>query len=131
MAPELVLSDLVALVILEKAISKFTKDDIGKEISIPYTDGGGSETTVDKVFLPSWTEMGFGTNMGIAEGSHLSKFTDNTSIIKNDFLGLYWLRSHETASATKVKCIGDDGSTIGGEADDCGYSGIAPIIVIH
>ena len=38
LAPELVLSDLVALVILEKAISKFTKDDIGTEISIPYTN---------------------------------------------------------------------------------------------
>ena len=103
----------------------------------PAADGGSSETTEDKVFLPSLTEMGFGNNNGIDEGTALSKFTDNTSRIKTDLLGLYWLRSHETASATKVRCIADDGSaiydgsTVSGEADDCGFGGIAPIIVIH
>ena len=97
----------------------------------PAADGGSSETTEDKVFLPSYTEMGFGNNNGIDEGTALSKFTDNTSRIKTDLLGLYWLRSHETASATKVRCISDDGSAASGEADDCGFGGIAPIIVIH
>ena len=103
----------------------------------PAADGGSSETTEDKVFLPSWTEMGFGNNNGIDEGIALSKFTDNTSRLKTDLLGLYWLRSNETASATKVRIIADDGSAIidgsatSGEADDCGFAGITPIIVIH
>ena len=41
LAPEPVLSDLVALGILEKPISDFTNADIGTEISISYTDAGG------------------------------------------------------------------------------------------
>ena len=34
-------SDLVALGILPKPISEFTNDDIGTEVSIPYTDASG------------------------------------------------------------------------------------------
>ena len=64
--------------------------DITNTTALCNADGGGSETTVDKVFLPSYTEM-FDSNInGIKEGSHLSKFNDNTLRIKNDS---YWTRS--------------------------------------
>ena len=47
------------------------------------TDGGGSYTWTGKVFLPTYTQMGFGNNNNIAEGTQFSKFTDNTSRIKS------------------------------------------------
>ena len=46
------------------------------------TDGGGSYTWTGKVFLPTYTQMGFGNNNNIAEGIAFSKFTDNASRIK-------------------------------------------------
>ena len=47
------------------------------------TDGGGSYTWTGKVFLPTYTQMGFGNNNSIAEGIKFSKFTDKTSRIKS------------------------------------------------
>ena len=47
------------------------------------TDGGGSYTWTGKVFLPTHTQMGFGQNNSIAEGTKFSKFTNNTSRIKS------------------------------------------------
>ena len=70
--------------------------------------GGGGEGTVDKVFLPSSTEMGYGD---LTEGSQLSKFTDKVSRIKkiiNGGYGSYLLRSPDTESSAKscdVNCI--------------------------
>lgn len=46
------------------------------------TDGGGNYTWTGKVFLPTYTQMGFGQNNSIAEGTKFTKFTDNTSRIK-------------------------------------------------
>ena len=45
-------------------------------------DGEGSYTWTGKVFLPTYTQMGFGNNNNIAEGIKFSKFTDNASRIK-------------------------------------------------
>ena len=45
----------------------------------PSTDGAGSESYTDKVFLLSKTEVGFGSNNNIYEGSELSLFSDNSS----------------------------------------------------
>jgi hypothetical protein len=46
----------------------------------PRADGGGgTETVVDKVFLLSTTEVGLADESGIAEGSKLALFSDNTS----------------------------------------------------
>ena len=62
---------------------------------------GGGEGTVDKVFLPSSTEMGYGD---LTEGSQLSKFTDEASRIKkiiNGRYGSYLLRSIDTESSAK------------------------------
>jgi hypothetical protein len=61
--------------------------DITNTTALCNADGGGSETTVDKVFLASYTEMGYGNNNGIAEGTHLSiryPAEDNNSRIKKD-----------------------------------------------
>ena len=96
---------------------------------------GGSEETVDKVFLPSYTEMGLGKNGNVAEGTHLSvRYPDDNS--RRKFItgaqGSYWLRSPDTDS-NKVKRI----TTISGRPyylsnkAYSGQDGIAPIIVLH
>ena len=65
--------------------------DITNTTAIPKLDGNGSETTVDKVFLASITEMGIGNNNGIVEGAPLSV---SDSIIKSGSVdGSYWTRS--------------------------------------
>lgn len=46
------------------------------------TDGGGSYTWTGKVWLPTYTQMGYGTNNSISEGTQFSKYTDNSSRIK-------------------------------------------------
>lgn len=43
------------------------------------TDGGGSETVTDKVFLASTTEVGLANENGIAEGSKLALFSTDAS----------------------------------------------------
>lgn len=43
------------------------------------TDGGGSETVQDKVFLLSKTEVGLGNEGGIAEGTPFSFFSSDTT----------------------------------------------------
>lgn len=93
-------------------------------------DGGGTETTVDKVFLPSYTEMFGLNNAGTSEGTHLSKFNNNDSRKKN---GSYWMRSPYPNVPIIVRYV--NGST-GSYNDDynTAYStdtGIAPIIVLH
>ena len=105
-------------------------------------DGGKSETTVDKVFLPSLTEMGFGSNGEIAEGSPLSKFTDDVSRRKqlNGVAGFYWMRSPytgligDTRVPSYVRNVRDSGGTYQEHASNVSpYTprGIAPIIVLH
>ena len=92
-----------------------------------------SETTVDKVFLPSYTEMGYGNNNGIAEGAPL--FTDVNSIGKgtiDDECKEYWLRSNdnsETPNTYHVSWEGNDSLYTYPSAH--GFVGIAPIIVLH
>ncbi len=46
-------------------------------------DGGGSYTWTGKVFLPTYTQMGFGNNNNIAEGIAFSKFVNKASRIKS------------------------------------------------
>lgn len=43
------------------------------------TDGGGSETVIDKIFLASTTEVGLANENSIVEGSILPIFSDNAS----------------------------------------------------
>ena len=110
--------------------------DITNTTNLNNVDGGGTETTVDKVFLPSSTEMGYGN---LTEGTQLSKFTDEASRMKklsSGQSGAYWLRSIERSVDTElynVKRI----ATISARPNFLnnppysGYDGIAPIIVLH
>ena len=105
--------------------------DITNTTNLNNVDGGGTETTVDKVFLPSYTEMGLTTG----EGSHLSiRYPDANSRIKSGADGIYWTRSPYTVmNPHNVGYINADGNSpnytffIGASADN----GITPIIVLH
>ena len=105
--------------------------DITNTTNLNNVDGGGTETTVDKVFLPSFTEMGLATG----EGSHLSiRYPDANSRIKSGADGIYWMRSHYVVmNPHNVGYINPEGNYpnyvffIGASADN----GIAPIIVLH
>ena len=96
---------------------------------------GGSEETVDKVFLPSCTEIGYGNNGNVAEGSPLSKFTDENSrrkLMINGGFASYWLRSPDTDSYAVKRIVTVSGRPY--NRNDKAYSGlnyIAPIIVLH
>ena len=48
-------------------------------VAKPGTDGGGSETVQDKIFLLSMAEVGLGSENGVAEGTKLAMFSDNAS----------------------------------------------------
>ena len=106
--------------------------DITNTTVLCNADGGGSETTVDKVFLPSNTEMGLGNN---SEGSHLSiRYPDNNSRIKkwNRSDDIYWTRSpYAIMKSSLVLCVLQNGeSSFSHIMASSGY-GIAPIIVLH
>ena len=106
--------------------------DITNITALCNADGGGSETTVDKVFLPSNTEMGLGNN---SEGSHLSvRYPDNNSRIKqwNGSNDIYYTRSpYYTMKSSLVFCVLQSGeSSFSSLMASSGY-GIAPIIVLH
>lgn len=106
--------------------------DITNTTVLCDADGrGSSETTVDKVFLPSITEMGYGNVNGIAEGGHLSvRYPDNNSKIKSGANNYYWMRSPANDISSSVRCVDGSGGILGGDAY-VGNRGIAPIIVLH
>ena len=97
---------------------------------------GGSEETVDKVFLPSCTEMCYGNNGNVTEGSQLSKFTDeysrNKKIINGEW-GAYLLRSPDTESCSVKRIVTISGRPYNliDNAYNASNTGIAPIIVLH
>ena len=96
--------------------------------------GGGGEGTVDKVFLPSSTEMGYGD---LTEGSPLSKFTDDYSRMKtlsSGQSGAYWLRSTDTKSCDvkRIVTVSNKPYYLNDNAYNASNNtGIAPIIVLH
>ena len=91
---------------------------------------GGSEETVDKVFLPSNTEMGLGNN---SEGSHLSiRYPDANSRIKSGADGIYWTRSpYAVMKSSLVLCVLQNGESSYSHIMASSGCGIAPIIVLH
>ena len=112
------------------------------------TDGGGSYTWTGKVFLPTYTQMGFGNNNNIAEGTKFSKFTDNASRIKsiNKYCAennkwcidntmteginwYYWMSSVYPANSSDVRNVNDAGSDGNGYAFS-GDIGLAPCICL-
>lgn len=108
------------------------------------TDGGGTETVVDKVFLASNTEVGLANEPGGAEGSilplfssdasrisHLTEqaFTNTLSASKPSSIAnawYWWLRSPNSSSSSYVRRVDTDGSLSNGTA--CvGHYGVRPL----
>ena len=94
------------------------------------------ETTRDKVFLPSMTELNYGNNDGYAEGSVLEfyKGAGNTDRIKYDISNTgtaryWWMRSPIPWYATGVRYVYPDGSLNSSYASD--GNGVAPACVIY
>ena len=114
------------------------------------TDGGGSYTWTGKVWLPTYTQMGFGKNNSINEGTKFSKFTDNSSRIKtiNKYCAennkyckkyniiegreqFYWMSSVISNSSCSLRLVSLEGSdTSGGDGVYDGTRGIAPCICL-
>lgn len=110
------------------------------------TDGGGSETVVDKVFLLSMAEVGLGAENGINEGSLLALFSsDNSSrlckptaqaVANSTYTDsslsasqnwYYWLRSPYSSTASYVRLVHTGGSLYYGHAYD-GLYGVRPAL---
>ena len=106
--------------------------DITNTTVLYSTDGGGSETTVDKVFLPSSTEMGLENN---SEGNHLSvRYPDDNSRIKqwNGSNDVYYTRSpYAFMKSSLVLCVYPSGASSFSHIMASSGNGIAPIIVLH
>ena len=110
--------------------------DITNTTVLCNADGGGSETTVDKVFLPSSTEMGLTNN---SEGNHLSvRYPDNNSRIKQGngsddvYFNIYYTRSpYPVMKSSLVLCVTQNGASSSSNIMASGGYGIAPIIVLH
>ena len=106
---------------------------------VPTIDGGGSEITIDKVFLASFTEMGFGNIISsIPEGTHLSiRYPDDNSRIKSSAVGsntYYLLRSpYFESDSYHPKIVREDGSSCPrcGILANYGSDGLVPLIVLH
>ena len=112
-------------------------------------DGNGSYTWAGKVFLPTYTQMGFGNNNSISEGTQFSKFTNNSSRIKS--INKYcaennlWCKSNSKTEGTNyeywmssvvplrtddlVRTVNNDGSLHGLAVHD-GRCGLAPCICL-
>ena len=109
-----------------------------KRNTVYAVDGqlSGYETTRDKVFLPSMTELNYGNNDGYAEGSVLEfyKGAGNTDRIKYDISSAptaryWWMRSPYPWSASHVRGVGLDGSLRDNGASS--GNGVAPACVIY
>lgn len=93
-----------------------------KQVKIPYTNGKGSVGTVStgssglsaKVFLLSYTEVGFSGDSANVEGSILSYFNgadDSKRIAKFDGSAFYWwLRSPVSGTTNLAWCVLGNGS---------------------
>lgn len=76
------------------------------------SDGGGSVITEDRVFLLSYTELGFGDNNNIAEGNNYPVFTNNNSRVKKTLSGglvYWWMRSPTPTDTNFVRCVNASG----------------------
>lgn len=96
---------------------------------------GGSYTTRDKLFLPSMTEIGLGSNT-VAEGSVLPLYdgATQTDRLKYDQAAqttarYWWLRSPDPWSAYYVRIVSPSGALNGGDA--ASGHGLAAACVIY
>lgn len=110
------------------------------------TDGGGSETVTDKIFLLSETEVGLGNENSIVEGTTYSVFTDNTSrlckctseaISHSNYSSnpavndnwYWWLRTPHASLSDYARGVGTDG-TLNTSAACSGGHGVRPACAI-
>lgn len=110
------------------------------------TDGGGSETVTDKVFLLSKTEVGLTNENGIAEGKLLPLFTTADSsrlayptaeaVLKSESkptglasskTWIYQLRSPNFSSSNQMRCVHILGTLASDHACN-GLSGVRPAL---
>ena len=110
--------------------------------------GGGSYTWTGKVWLPTYTQLGFGNNNSISEGIKFDKYSDDNSRIKsiNKYCAennkycidnnktegtnwYYWMSSNLISSVFKPYNVAYDGRLHIGDA--CwGDGGLAPCICL-
>lgn len=97
------------------------------------TDGGGSETTRDRMFLLSSTEVGLGKENGIAEGVTYPFYEGaaNADRIKtrNGAAAWWWLRGPYAWSANSARNVGTGGELGSGSA--CYGWSVAAACVIY
>jgi VCBS repeat-containing protein len=116
-------------------LSNFTANELSKILDTTIrvvkntvTDGGGSETVVDKVFLLSTTEVGLGNENDIAEGTPFTIFNSDASRISyataqciantlssskpaDDSTGWYWwLRTPSAGLSYGARYVHSDGT---------------------
>jgi hypothetical protein len=109
------------------------------------TDGGGSETVQDKVFLLSETEVGLGNENGIAEGTPFSFFSSNTArqahptaeaVSNSEYTSTsldtnqpwyWWLRTPYAGNANSARLVDSSGALNNYNAF-YGYYGVRPAL---
>ena len=114
-------------------------------VAKPGTDGGGSETVQDKIFLLSMAEVGLGSENGVAEGTKLAMFSDNASrqckptaqaVSNSEYTNsslsasqfwYWWLRSPYSSGASDVRCAHSGGS-LGSVVAYDGRRGVRPAL---
>lgn len=104
------------------------------------TDGGGSETLTDKLFLASNTEVGLANENSIVEGAKLALFSDNASRVAtptakavsnggNGTVGsgwYWWLRTPYASSSYSARLVLSDGTLNFSDAYN-GSRGVRPL----
>lgn len=111
------------------------------------TDGGGSETFTTKMFLANCPEVGFANENGIAEGTLLALFSENTNACRlayptdaclansngytNSNYGAgkgwrYWLQTPYASNSYIVRYVLNTGALNGDSAFN-GYGGVRPL----
>lgn len=109
----------------------------------PSIDGGSYETFAAKIFLASTTEVGLANENGVAEGSNLALFSDDTSRIayctqaaidKSNYVNdpttsqawYWWLRTPRFSSSLYARMVFTSGALSDDNVYD-GYRGIRPL----
>ena len=122
--------------------------DMTLTLANPSVDGGGSYTWTGKVWLPTYTQMGYGNNNSISEGIKFDKYSDDNSRIKsiNKYCAennkycidnnysegtdwYYWMSSARPSYSSYVWRVGSGGVSHTGTAYR-GGDGLAPCICL-
>ena len=134
----------------------FTDDELGAILDTTLvvgknnaTDGGGSETVIDKVFLLSLTEMGLGNRAEVEEGKVFELFEsdnsrkaevsmqciNNTNCLDKSLENknwCWWLRSPSSGFPASTFMISNIGAALYSTADMCeGPVGVRPALNIR